>query len=127
MSQVHGPGFADWVPKPCALTPVVKPKNDAVSYLKGHFMKNITATIAILAATSAHAADYTCNDNGAVVTMPDGEVYYLGKDCDAVRKGGGTGKWWLTASAYAVDTDGQAFLLPFEIDCPALPACWYDS
>ena len=89
--------------------------------------ESLESEVEALAQKLAHPERLLERSNGAIVTMPDGEVYYLGKDCDAVRKGGGTGKWWLTASAYAVDTDGQAFLLPFEIDCPALPACWYDN
>ncbi|MEL6588166.1 MAG: hypothetical protein AAFY65_18375 [Pseudomonadota bacterium] len=69
---------------------------------------------------------FVCNPNGAVVTLADGTVYYLGRRCDASRKGGGEGRWWLTASAFAVEIDGQARLLPFEVDCPDLPACWLD-
>lgn len=90
-------------------------------------MRNVLTLALILATSMAQADSFSCNENGAVVTLSDGTIYYLGKECDAVRKGGGTGKWWLTASAFAVETDGQALLLPIEIDCPALPACWFDS
>ncbi|MEM6310927.1 MAG: hypothetical protein AAF754_12865 [Pseudomonadota bacterium] len=90
---------------------------------------NTLRLLVLFGATGALAQEnaFMCNENGAVVTLSNGNIYYLGKDCDAVRKDGGTGKWWLTASAFAVDTDGQAILLPIEIDCPSLPACWYDS
>lgn len=91
--------------------------------------RNTLKILAIFFATSAvsQGNSFVCNENGAVVTLSNGTIYYLGKNCDAARKGGGTGKWWLTASAFAVDTDGQAIRLPIEIDCPALPACWFDS
>lgn len=89
-------------------------------------MRIILAAIVIFSAVAAQAADrYHCNAHGAVVTLADGTVYYLGKNCDAAQKGGGTGHWWLAASAYVVDIGGQPRQLPIEIDCN-LPACWLD-
>ena len=74
--------------------------------------------------TVAHAQEgYQCNANGAVVTLADGTVYYLGKSCDAARKGGGTGQWFLAASFFGLKIDGEFIRLPFEIDCDSLPAC----
>ncbi len=91
-------------------------------------MRILLAVMAMVCATAAQAdANVTCNEHGAVVTLSDGAVYYLGKNCDAARKGGGTGKWWLTASAFAVGIDGRAILLPVEVDCDVLPACRYDN
>jgi len=64
---------------------------------------------AALALPFAVHADTTikCNENGAVVTSASGSVYYLGKSCDAARKGGGTGKWWFAAAAFIVQIDGE--------------------
>lgn len=92
-------------------------------------MLRLLTVISLLCAATAQAhASFSCNDHGAVVTLSDGAVYYMGKNCDAARKGGGKGKWWLTASAFAIEIEGEAaFLLPFEVDCETLPGCWYDS
>lgn len=90
-------------------------------------MRKLTAALLTCAATAAHSgARVDCNAHGAVVTLANGTVYYMGKDCDAARKGGGTGKWWLAASAFVVQTDGQAIRLPVELDCD-LPACWFED
>lgn len=35
-----------------------------------------------------------CNPNGAVVTEEAGQVYCLGKTCDAFGPGIGEGRWW---------------------------------
>lgn len=90
-------------------------------------MRFLMSVLATCAVTAAHAqSGFQCNQHGAVVTLDNGTVYYLGNNCDAAQKGGGTGRWWLTASAFAVEIDGQARLLPFEIDCD-LPACWANN
>ncbi len=90
-------------------------------------MRKFLTLVAMLSVTAAHAQGSTlCNEHGAVVTLADGTVYYLGNNCDAARKGGGTGKWWLAASAFVVEINGQALRLPFEVDCN-LPFCSYDS
>ncbi|MEL6463769.1 MAG: hypothetical protein AAFQ58_02275 [Pseudomonadota bacterium] len=87
-------------------------------------MRYILTLIFILACSIAQAASVTCNENGAVVRLTDGTIYYLGKSCDAASADGRTGTWWLSASAYVVSIDGNARRLPVEPDCPALPACW---
>jgi len=90
-------------------------------------MRFLMKVFAISLATAVNAqSGFQCNEHGAIVTIADGTVYYLGKNCDAAQKGGGTGKWWLAASALVVDIGGQPVRLPFEIDCD-LPACWLDS
>ena len=77
----------------------------------------------LICTTASHAsAKVTCNAHGAVVALTDGTVYYLGKSCDAAQKGGGSGKWWLAASFFAVEIDGQARRLPIEVGCD-LPFC----
>ena len=74
-------------------------------------------------------ADLTinCNANGAVVRVNEGpfkgNTYYLGKSCDAARKGGGTGRWWYAAAAFIVDINGQGVRFANDMDCPALPYC----
>lgn len=90
-------------------------------------MKNTIAALALCVATAAHAhVGVMCNSHGAVVTLDDGTVFYLGKDCDAARKGGGSGRWYLAASAFVVEIGGRPMRLPFEVDCD-LPACWHNS
>ena len=64
-----------------------------------------------------------CNPNGAVVTDAAGQVYYLGKSCDAFAPGLGEGRWWWAASAFIVQVGGQAIRFGGEVDCPALPYC----
>ncbi len=85
---------------------------------------NIVLVLIALFVTSAAqaAAGFQCNQHGAIVTLADGTVYYLGNKCDAAQKGGGTGKWWLAASAFVVEIDGYALRLPVEVDCD-LPFC----
>jgi hypothetical protein len=88
-------------------------------------MRRLVLLLTLSFASTAHAqARYDCNAHGAVVTMTDGTVYYMGKDCDAAQKGGGTGKWYLAASAFIIEINGKGFRLPIEIDCD-LPACWF--
>ena len=67
-----------------------------------------------------------CNAHGAVVTVPGGPTYYMGRNCDAAQEGGGTGRWYLAASAFFIEIDGEAIRLEQDIGCD-LPACWYDS
>jgi hypothetical protein len=94
---------------------------------EGIHMRIFMTALAICTVTVANAQSAVqCNEHGAIVTISDGTVYYLGKNCDAAQKDGGTGKWWLSASAFVVDIDGQPKRLPFEVDCD-LPACWLDS
>lgn len=65
----------------------------------------------------------TCNPPyGAVVTAPNGTVYYLGTSCDAARKGGGTGHWWYAAGAFIVEINGQSVRYPRDIECD-VPYC----
>ncbi len=85
-------------------------------------LKTIFSLIVLTAVTAEASASVKCNEHGAVVTLEDGTVYYLGNSCDAARKGGGAGRWWLAASFFAVQIDGQAIRLPFEVDCD-LPFC----
>lgn len=85
-------------------------------------MRKIILAGALVAATIAQAsAAAECNANGAVFTLDDGTVLYLGKDCDAARKGGGTGNWWNAASFLGVMIGGKAYMVTEEIDC--LPFC----
>ncbi|MBV7379524.1 hypothetical protein [Maritimibacter dapengensis] len=74
--------------------------------------------------------DISCNANGAVLvlgqnTIEPGATYYLGKDCDAYSPGKGSGRWWLAASAVVVEINGVAIRFANDIDCPALPGCFY--
>jgi hypothetical protein len=88
-----------------------------------------TALFALLLFTSAsfaQQAEVACNQHGAIVKVDTGEKFYLGNSCDAILEGVGEGKWYLTASAFAVEIDGQGYLLPVEVNCD-LPACWYDG
>lgn len=92
-------------------------------------MRKVAVALMICAVTAANAQTqeaFQCNEHGAVVALADGTVYYLGRNCDAAQRGGGTGTWYLTASAFVVDINGQPKRLPFEIDCD-LPACWFDN
>lgn len=92
--------------------------------------------LACLPATAAMATSHdwpadlaiSCNPNGAVVvlgpaTTEPGATYYLGKDCDAARKGGGTGQWWYAASGFAVRIGDSALRFGGDLDCPTLPYC----
>ena len=89
-------------------------------------MRFLIIALVICSVTTANAQDMVqCNGHGAIVTLTDGSVYYLGKNCDAALKGGGSGKWWLAASAFVVNIGGQPKRLPLEVDCD-LPACWSD-
>lgn len=52
------------------------------------------------------------------VTVESGAVYYLGNSCDAVKPGGGEGRWWLAASAIAVEINGSVeALIRFGLVC----------
>lgn len=91
-------------------------------FQKELYMQKIMVICALLAVTVTHAtAEVKCNKNGAVVTQADGTVLYLGKNCDAAREGGGSGKWWNAASFLGVKIDGNTYMVTEEIDC--LPFC----
>jgi len=81
----------------------------------------LCALILALAVVASAAAAVSCNQHGAVVTRDDGTVLYLGRNCEAARKGGGTGWWWYAASFIGVEIDGKTFAVREEIDC--LPFC----
>lgn len=53
--------------------------------------------------------------------MADGTELYLGKNCDAALKGGGTGKWWNAASFIGVQIGDKTYMVREEPDC--LPFC----
>ncbi len=85
-------------------------------------MQKLILACTLLAATIGQAsAEAKCNKHGAAVILTDGTVLYLGKNCDAARKGGGTGTWWNAASFLGVKIDGKAYMVTEEIDC--LPFC----
>lgn len=90
-------------------------------------MRKFLAGLLILGLTATQSfANVQCNQHGAVVTLDNGDTYYLGKNCDAAKKGGGEGRWWLAASGIGVGIEGEgAVLIGFDIDCD-LPACWLD-
>ncbi|MFC5584211.1 DUF6636 domain-containing protein [Nitratireductor kimnyeongensis] len=66
-----------------------------------------------------------CNDNGAVLSLPDRSKVYLGKQCDAYKPGVGNGGWWLAASAFIVEIDGQATRYAKDLSCDTLSYCDY--
>jgi len=108
-----------------SLSPIVE--STCIISLGEPHMRMLLSAIIIFSTTAVSAeSNVQCNEHGAVVTMATETIYYLGKNCDAARQGGGTGRWWLTASAFAIEIDGQIKLLPFDVDCD-LPACWFDS
>jgi len=62
--------------------------------------------------------DITCNSHGKVVRVPDGRVYYLGKDGDAAQEGvSGGGRWWTAASGFIVEINGQSVRFNEDPDC----------
>lgn len=76
----------------------------------------------IFVASASFAETYECNAHGAVVTQEDGTVFYLGKNCDAAIKGGGTGHWVNAASFRAVVIgedwqNSQSYQVFSEIPC----------
>ena len=81
----------------------------------------ILACAALTLTLGQVSAGALCNKDGAVVTMSDGTVLYLGVGCDAAMKGGGTGFWFNAASFLAVHIDGKAYRVTDEVDC--LPFC----
>jgi hypothetical protein len=85
-------------------------------------MTRLIFCLLLAVSTPAVASDgVQCNANGAVVTLPDGTVYYLGKSCDAARKGGGTGVWFHAASFLGISIDGEIVeQIHFDVDCPSL-------
>ncbi|MEJ6403671.1 hypothetical protein [Yoonia sp. 2307UL14-13] len=71
-------------------------------------MRNYFIIFLVMLSSVANAdVRIQCNSNGAVVTAPDGNIYYLGNGCDAARAGGGEGKWWFAASAFIVQIEGE--------------------
>ena len=90
-------------------------------------MAVLLSLLAVPALADGHNAPadirVACNTNGAVVTDAKGQVYYLGKSCDAFAPGLGEGRWWWAASAFVVEVGGRAIRFAGEVDCPALPYC----
>ncbi|MCR8547349.1 hypothetical protein M4578_05890 [Salipiger sp. P9] len=95
---------------------------------------SLTACAILLSLGSASAqteidpADlrFSCNDSGAVMTLTNGTTYYLGKSCDAARKGGGTGKWWYAAGAFLIGIGDQTLRIGgADIPCTDMPYCRY--
>ncbi len=85
-------------------------------------MQKFIFATAVLAATAGPvSAAGKCNKHGAVVEQSHGIVLYLGKSCDATRKGGGTGKWWNAASFLGVMIGDDTYMVREEFDC--LPFC----
>ena len=72
--------------------------------------------------------DVACNKNGAAVTVQSGllkgEVFYLGKSCDASQKDGASGTWGWSANAPVITfSDGTFLRLIGSVSCPSLPRC----
>lgn len=85
-------------------------------------MKRVISIVVALVATAGQAsAAVECNEHGAVFSLDDGTVLYLGKNCDAAREGGGTGTWWNAASFLGARIDGEVYMITEETDC--LPFC----
>ncbi len=86
-------------------------------------MKLLTSSILLIFITTASLAEtVSCNPNGAVVTRDYGTVFYLGKDCDAAIKDGGTGYWMNAANFIGVHIgksakDSQGYQIFSEISC----------
>lgn len=75
-------------------------------------MRSLITTFVLCSVGAAQAQNpMQCNEHGAVLTTPRGEVYYLGNQCDAAQKGGGTGRWWLAASNLIIEIDGNGIFL----------------
>ncbi len=94
---------------------------------------DVRAVEARRAASTPEAGAYTepgnisiaCNKNGAVISLQDRSKVYLGNQCDAHRPGVGHGGWWLSASAFLVEIDGQTTSYANDFSCQALPYCDY--
>ncbi len=87
-------------------------------------MRKIILLAALVVATSAQAEEIVkCNEHGASVTLTDGTVLYLGKQCDAAREGGGAGYWWNAASFLGVEIDGKAYMVAEGRGIDCLPFC----
>lgn len=67
---------------------------------------------------------FTCNDNGAVVHLPDGSKSYLGKDCDAYQPGVGSGRWYFAAASFIVEINSEGTAYAYDIPCD-VPYCQY--
>jgi len=66
-----------------------------------------------------------CNRNGAVISLPDRSKVYLGNQCDAYKPGAGHGGWWLAASAFLVEINGQTTRYANDLSCDTLSYCQY--
>lgn len=87
-------------------------------------MRYFILALALFATTVGQAnSEAKCNKHGAVVTLTDGTVLYLGMNCDAARKGGGTGNWWNAASFLAVKIDGRHYKVAEGAGIDCLPFC----
>ena len=85
-------------------------------------MRIFALCLAMMATTIVQASpSQLCNEHGAVVTLDDGTVLYLGKNCDAAEKGGSTGTWFNAASFLAVMLEDATYQVHGDIDC--LPFC----
>jgi len=103
---------------------LAKPICGKVFNMKRHLKSVIVlaSTLAILGSTAAQAS-WTCNEHGAVVTQSDGTVLYMGKNCDVVRKGGGSGYWFNAASFLAVVVGDQTYQVAVGSGIDCLPFC----
>ena len=87
-------------------------------------MKQTLVLLVFLFSSAAHADEsVTCNKHGAVVSLENGTVLYMGKDCDAIRKGGDKGFWWNAASFLAVDIEGDVYRVAVGQGIDCLPFC----
>lgn len=78
----------------------------------------------LFAGSFAQASEIVrCNQHGAVVTLEDGTVLYLGNNCDAARKGGGSGRWWNAASFIGVQIGDRAYMVAEGSGIDCLPYC----
>ena len=67
---------------------------------------------------------FQCNADGAVMTDASGQIYYLGRSCDAYVPGKGSGQWGYTASGMYVDWQSDGMIFRYvQPDCPSLPFC----
>lgn len=87
-------------------------------------MKKFLLACILLAAVPAQADEtISCNPHGAMVTLANGTILYLGKTCDAAEEGGGTGAWWNAASFLAVEIDGKMYAVAKGSGIDCLPFC----
>lgn len=93
-------------------------------------LRVVSITLSVCAGTTAMSDGHvlpgyeiSCNKNGMVVDVSDGRTYYLGKNCDAARKGGGTGKWFSAPLGVVINLGNEAPRFEAYEWCPALPEC----